>query len=66
MCFVPPSWTVLTANVAAQLQTETTGEAEHEQMEEIEVIFGSFERIDGNALVKCRNLQKLTSKRALL
>ncbi|KAE8973702.1 hypothetical protein PR002_g26120 [Phytophthora rubi] len=34
--------------------TETTGEAEHEQIEEIEVIFGTFGRIGGNALDKCR------------
>ncbi|KAE8985134.1 hypothetical protein PF011_g20500, partial [Phytophthora fragariae] len=40
--------------------TETTGEAEHEQIQEIEVIFGTFGRIGGNALDKCKNLQKLT------
>ncbi|KAJ8537308.1 hypothetical protein ON010_g13288 [Phytophthora cinnamomi] len=46
--------------------TETTGEADHEQIKEIEVIFGTFERIDGNALRQCRNLHKLTRKNALL
>ncbi|RLN67928.1 hypothetical protein BBJ29_004938 [Phytophthora kernoviae] len=39
--------------------TEVTGEAEHERLEEIEVIFGTFERIDANALWKCKNLQRL-------
>uniref|UniRef100_H3GTB8 Uncharacterized protein n=1 Tax=Phytophthora ramorum TaxID=164328 RepID=H3GTB8_PHYRM len=40
--------------------TEATGEAEHEQLEEIEVIFGTFHRIDDGALRKCRNLSRLT------
>ncbi|KAE8957282.1 hypothetical protein PF011_g31200, partial [Phytophthora fragariae] len=30
------------------------------QIQEIEVIFGTFGRIGGNALDKCKNLQKLT------
>ncbi|GMF52417.1 unnamed protein product [Phytophthora fragariaefolia] len=51
-----------TANATAPLQTEATGEAEHEQLEEIEVIFGCFECIDAGALRNCRNLQKLTSE----
>ncbi|KAF1788401.1 Leucine-rich repeat domain, L domain-like [Phytophthora cactorum] len=40
--------------------TETTGETDHEQLEEIEVIFGNFKHIDSGALRKCRNLQKFT------
>ncbi|ETI39854.1 hypothetical protein F441_14489 [Phytophthora nicotianae CJ01A1] len=40
--------------------TESTGETDHEQLEEIEVIFGNFKYIDSGALRKCRNLQKFT------
>jgi hypothetical protein len=43
------------------LQTEVTGEPEHEQLEEVEVIFGTYRRIDDSALRKCRNLHRLIS-----
>lgn len=42
------------------MQTEATGERDHELLEEIEVIFGNFKYMNSGALTKCRNLQKFT------
>lgn len=43
-------------------QTDATGESDHTQLEEIEIIFGAFEEIDALALRQCRSLQRLTRK----
>lgn len=42
------------------VQTDVTGESEHERLEDVEVIFGAFEEIDPHALRQCWNLQRLT------
>lgn len=41
-------------------QTDATGESEHEQLREIEVIFGAFDEIEPLALRQCWNLERLT------
>ncbi|DAZ99913.1 TPA: hypothetical protein N0F65_011836 [Lagenidium giganteum] len=40
--------------------TELTGEAEHERLVAIEVIFGHYEHVDVHALRQCWNLRNLT------
>lgn len=49
-------WFSLDFNV----KTEVTGEADHQQLESIEVIFGQYEQIAPDALRLCRRLRSLT------
>lgn len=42
------------------MKTEVTGEAEHQQLESIEVIFGQYEQIAPDALRLCRRLRSFT------
>lgn len=41
-------------------QTEATGEDAHERIEEVEVIFGSYEQFEPNALRQCHTLRRFT------
>ncbi|TYZ69405.1 hypothetical protein PybrP1_005652 [[Pythium] brassicae (nom. inval.)] len=40
--------------------TEATGESDHAQLDDIEIIFGAFEEVHALALRQCRALQRLT------